>query len=193
MDNYLDQPTYEELAQRNKALLDAQAVLKNQFLEQQRTITTVRRELDTKGEELCSVQVKLAEMTAQNQLLRRSLNQFKDMNKKGKRSLTNAMRQGAEGLKPTIGALSALAKTDLGELFDKDKAKISSTDSKQAPGEVQWRSVTKYLPQKTGLYRVSDGHETELAYFDVKTRAFAVKSVEVQYWTNQVQSACPDD
>lgn len=207
-DDAQSSPSYEELAQRNSMLLKAQANLKKELLEKQRTISTFLRTLDTKEEEICGLQVELTESKLRSKLLRRSLNQFKEMSARDKtaflatielevdvsnveqnveqteNSMIKSMRRKVDSLRPKMAAISELAHTDIGELLTKQKVVEDDLAPESESETIRWRSAGRALPLKTGLYLVTNGSKTELAYFDVTKGAFAVTAIEAKYWTD---------
>lgn len=52
-----------------------------------------------------------------------------------------------------------------------------------------WISLNKQLPDSTGMYKVSNGNQSALAYFNAETQAFKQPNFDIKFWLQRPESA----
>ncbi|NRB39241.1 MAG: hypothetical protein HRU20_12355 [Pseudomonadales bacterium] len=159
-------------------------------------------DMDTTSDDLCSTSIALNHTTAQHELQQRQYTQLmknytlllKQHDTAIRHSWFNAKIDTLHGkilqLKKCIKAQPISLPFNLNtEKFSVQKSSKLKDKKPSEKAKPSWLSISKSLPISTGMYQVSNGEKSALAYFNAETRSFQQPGFSIRFWLQRSEEA----
>lgn len=195
-----EQQYKQQLQKQQKAIKSTQqrySVLEKKCKQHVETLLTQNLRMDSTSDELCSTSRSLnnSQVQAGHEQLQydKLLEQYNELQAKHESNLNNSwfinridgVHEAVIGAKQAMAELSAKLKPQAVDTVDEE---IHDEELEKEEPAI-WLNANKFQPDATGMYQVSNGKQSALAYFNTDTGAFQPTGFSIRFWLKRAESA----